>query len=94
MPFSAERLVLNFLQVFLQDLQVAGLELGLAASEEGVVQARFERLGTPGDRGQRIVDFVGHARGQEADAGEAACGPDDSSGWRCLTCASRSLRIC
>ena len=32
--------------------------------------AAFERFGADGDRGQRVVDFVGHAGRQKADAGE------------------------
>ena len=32
--------------------------------------AAFQRFGAHGDRGQRVVDFVGHAGRQKADAGE------------------------
>ena len=33
-------------------------------------ESAFERLGTHCDRGQRIVDFVGHAGGEKTDAGQ------------------------
>ena len=37
---------------------------------EQIVQPGFQRLAAKGDAGQRIVDLVGHAGRQEADAGQ------------------------
>ena len=40
------------------------------------MHAAFERFGAHGDRRQRIVDLVGHAGGQKADAGQLLAADD------------------
>ena len=59
-PLAAERLGLDHPQV------VAHHGLLRIGFVERVAEPAFERLGAHGDRGQRIVDFVGHAGRQES----------------------------
>src|SRR5207302_7770998 len=65
---AAERLLLDHLEVLADDLLLLGVGRPLA---EQVVEAAFEGLAAKGDAGERVVDLVGDAGGEEADAGEA-----------------------
>ena len=46
-------------------------ERSAARLEQARLSRRFQRLAAKGDAGQRVVDLVGHAGRQEADAGQA-----------------------
>ena len=45
-------------------------EAGDAAARQRLADAAFERLGEAWRSRPRVVDFVGDARGEEADAGQ------------------------
>ena len=65
---AAERLLLDHLQVARQHLGVGrARRRPCAAMRQHVLQPAFQGLGAEGDAGQRVVDLVGHAGGQEAD---------------------------
>ena len=62
---AAEGLGLDHLEVLLHD------GVRFPTVERVFDEAAFEGLGAHGDGGQGVVDFVGHARGQESDPGQA-----------------------
>ena len=57
---------------------VGCVSCGVASARRASTSCKppFERLGAQGDRGQRVVDLVGHAGGQKADAGQLLAADD------------------
>src|SRR5688500_17585237 len=65
---TAESFPLNHLQVIASDLHV--LRPGGVGPVEQILQAPFQRFAAQSYRGQRIVDLMGNAGGEKADASE------------------------
>ncbi len=64
--FAAKRFLLNHFEVAAHDVAFGGIASPASFEQSG--KPAFERLAAHGDRGQRIVDLVGHAGRQKPDA--------------------------
>src|SRR5262249_20771837 len=66
---AAKRLFLNHLEVLGDDAAVIDADAGARIGKQ-ILQTALEPLAAKRDAGERIVDFVGDAGGEEADAGQ------------------------